>query len=560
MLRSPWLAACAALFILSTGVPEAADAPRNYALTHATAVVEPGKRIDDATIVLRDGLIVSVEAKGSVPGDAVEIDATERFVYAGLIDAGGDLLAAESPGAARGGGGPPSGVSFGAPAETKPGAVHPLPLVHPESRAADTLRAFEGDRKQSMEKMRELGFTVALTAPGDGIFRGTSAAILLAADRPVAEILLAADVAQHASFQRGRFGSGYPTSLMGSIATLRQTLLDAQRYAEWNRRYRADPRGMERPARHAAFEALLPVLASEHRLIFHTSHPLDTLTAHKLGREFGLDVAVATSSYEAEHAEALAAAGRPLIVSTGFPEKPKLDDADQELAVSGQTMRRYLDAAKGPARLHEAGVTFALTGGGLDSKSTFHKQMAKIVEAGLPEETALAALTTVPARLLGLDRVIGTLAPGKIANLVVTDGPLFAEETKIREVFVDGSRHELEVKEKPKGDPNAVVDPRGSWAVAIRMGPRTMEREWTITGSEGNYSGTAETGSGIVDFESVELEGNVMTVVYPARQGRPAMEVTVIVEGDTFKGSAEMGPRTVEMTGHRTSGPEGGAR
>ena len=558
MLRSPLAAAMAASLILLAGPALGADSPRNYALTHTTAIVEPGTRVEDATIVLRDGLIVSVEAGGVVPADAVEVDATDRFVYAGLIDAGG-----EAPGGDDSAGGErrpgAGGFNFGSTPETKPGAVHLLPLVHPETRAADALRAFSGDRKRAMEKLRELGFTVVLAAPSDGIFRGTSAAILLAADESVAGILLAADVAQHASFQRGRFGSGYPTSLMGAIATLRQTLLDAQRYAEWNARYEADPRGMPRPQRHDAYEALRPVLDRKQRLIFHTSHPQDTLMADRLGREFELDIVVSTSSYEAEHAASLAAAARPLIVSTGFPEKPELDD-DKQLSVSRETMRRYLDAAAGPARLHEAGVEFALTTSGLESNSTFHKQMHKIVEAGLPQDVALAALTTVPAKLLGIDRIVGTLEPGKIANLVVTDGPLFAEETKIREIFVDGARHEIEVKEKPTGDPDAVVDPRGTWAVAIKMGSRTMEREWTIEGSKGAYTGTAETGGGTVSFDSIELAGNVMTVVYPSRQGRPSMEVTVIVEGDSFKGSAEMGPRTVEMTGTRTSGPEGGAR
>jgi len=557
MLRSSSAAALAALLGLLAGSVHAAESPRNYALTHATAITEPGVRIEDATVVLRDGLIVSIQAGGTVPSDAVEIDATDLFVYAGLIDAESDLQGdADSAGGGRG----PGAGGFGSAPETKPGAVHPLPLVHPEGRAADALRAFEDDRKRSMEKIRDLGFTVVLAAPGDGIFRGTSAAILLAADEPVAKILLAGDVAQHASFQRGRFGAGYPTSLMGSIATLRQTLLDARRYAEWNARYQADPSGMSRPERHAAFEALLPVLDGKKRVIFHTSHPLDTLMADRLGREFGLAVVVSTSSYEAEYTAALADAGRPMIVSTGFPEEPELDDEDEQLAVSRQTMRRYLDAPAGPSKLHEAGIEFALTTSGLDAKSTFHKQMHKIVEAGLPEDVALAALTTVPAKLLGIDRVVGTLTPGKIANLVVTDGPLFAEKTKIREVFVDGTRHELEIKDKPKGDPDAVVDPRGTWAVAIKMGSRTMEREWTIEGSEGAYKGTAETGGGIVSFDSVELAGNVMTVIFPSRQGRPSMEVTVIIEGESFEGTAEMGPRTMELTGNRTSGPEGGAR
>ena len=197
---------------------------------------------------------------------------------------------------------------------------------------------------------------------------------------------------------------------------------------------------------------------------------------------------------------------------------------------------------------------------GLDNKASFHKQMVKIVEAGLPGEVALASLTTVPARLLGIERVVGTVEAGKIANLVVTDGPLFAEETKIREIFVDGRRHEIKVKDKPKGDPDAVVDPRGTWSVTFQLGPRTIEREWIIEGSAGSYKGTGETRDNTVEFESVELAGNVLTVVMPGSGGRPATEITAIVEEDSFAATAEMGSRTIEMTGTRVSGPDGGAR
>jgi imidazolonepropionase-like amidohydrolase len=532
---------------------QAADAPRNFAITHATAVPTPGVTVEDATIVLRDGLIVSVEASGAVPADAVEIDGSGRWVYAGLIDAESDLQSAGDDATRGGGGGNPQ-------PQQAPGAAHEIALIHPERRAADGLLPFEGERKRSMEKIRELGFTTVLAVPDDGILRGSSAAILLSADTPVARILLDADVAQHAAFQRGGFGGGYPSSLMGAIAALRQTLLDAQRHGVWTERYRAAPSGMARPERQAAFDALLPVLAGETRVIFHTSSPHDTLAADRIAREFGLDVAISTSSYEAEYGEALAAAGRTLIVSTGFPDKPDVDEDDDALGVERRTMRRYLDAPMGPARLHDAGVRFALSTHGLDNKSSFHKQMVKIVDAGLPRDVAVAALTTVPAALLGIDRVVGTIEAGKIANLVVTDGPLFAKDTKVREVFVDGRRHELEAKDKPKGDPDAVVDPRGSWSVTFRFGPRAVEREWVIEGREGSYKGTAETREGKVEFDSIELAGNVLTVVMPGSGGRPATEITAIIEGDSFEATAEMGSRTMELTGTRVSGPDGGAR
>ena len=155
---------------------------------------------------------------------------------------------------------------------------------------------------------------------------------------------------------------------------------------------------------------------------------------------------------------------------------------------------------------------------------------------------------------------MGTLEAGKIANVVVAEGPLFAKDTKVRRVFVDGTDYPVEEKAKPKGDPNAVVDPRGTWSVVIELPAAPVQRTWTIGGSKGSLTGTAETRSGTVTFDKVELAGNALTVTFPAGEGRGANEVTVIVTGETFEGTIEMGSRSAAVKGTRTHGPDGGAR
>jgi len=302
------------------------------------------------------------------------------------------------------------------------------------------------------------------------------------------------------------------------------------------------------------------VLTGRQPIVFHTENAQDSLLADRLGREFDLRVLLAASGQEWEVAERIAAAGRPMILPVAFPDKPKVDDEDEALELSRRELRRYVEAPKAPLRLHEAGTRFAFTLRDLKNIADFPKNMRKILEAGLPEHVALAAWTTHPAEMIGLDRVVGTLEPGKIANLIVADGPLFGEETVLQHVFVDGIQYEIETKEKPKGDPDAVVDPRGAWSVAFDFGSRTMQREWTIGGEKDSYEGTAETQGGTVTFDSVELAGNAMTVVFPARGDRGSMEITVIVEGDSFEGVAEMGPRSVVVKGTRTAGPDGGVR
>jgi imidazolonepropionase-like amidohydrolase len=543
--------------LVAAGATAAAHAerPRVYALTGGTVVTAPGRTIDGGTVVLRDGLIAAVAAGGTVPNDAVGVDVRGLWVYPGFIDADTTLgLSSDDREPRR----PDSGESDAGP-EQKPGAHHPVSRVHPEDRARDRLLPFEGDRKREVERYRDLGFTVALAVPDRGIFRGESVAILLQDDVPVAELILRDRVAQHVAFEMGRFGEGYPTSLMGAAAVFRQTLLDAERYAEWSARYAAHPRGLKRPETVAAWAALSGVLDGSQAVVFALEDGEQYDLADRLAREFELNAVISASGAEWEIAERVASSQRTLIFPIAFPDKPKVQEDDEALDVSLREMLAYLEAPAAAARLDAAGVELAFTTRGLKNLADFSKNLESMVGAGLPEATALAALTTVPARILGIDASVGTLEPGKIANVVVMDGPLFGKGAKAQRIYVDGVEYQVEAKKKPKGDPNAVVDPRGEWSVVFELGGRTVQRTWTLAGSPGAYTGTAETRSGTVTFERVELAGNVLTVTFPATGGVGATEITVIVTGEAFEGVAEMESRSVPVQGTRTRGPEGTA-
>lgn len=518
--------------------------PRIFALTGATVMASPGNTLERGTVVLRDGLIEAVGADVAIPSDAIEIDVSGRWVFPGLIDAGDALSAApeRESGGRNGGGGA--------------GAAHPIARIRPERMARDRIEPFEGDRKKTAERYRKLGITVMLVEPGPGVFRGRSAAVALVDGRAVPGILLSDDVAQHVAFERGRFGDGYPTSLMGAVAAIRQALLDASRHAVWYERWEADPLGMPRPETLAAYESLAPLLRGEGRAIFFTESPDDVLLADAVASEFDLDAVISGPGNTWEVAAELAATSRTVILPVAFPDRPGLDD-DEVLDTSTRDVRRYVTAPSGPGLLHAAGVPFALTTHELDNPADFRRNMSRMIEAGLPEDVALAAWTTVPAAVLGLERVIGTLEAGKIANLVVADGPPFAKDTKAERVFVDGIEFRIEERRGPQGDPDAIVDPRGEWSVVFTFSRGKIARTWNVTGEPGEFSGTAETGEGTVSFDRVDLVGNMLTVVYPARGDRPATEITVVITGDSFEGVAEFGRGDVELRGARTSGPDG---
>ena len=561
-MQSAWVrrnavVALSVLLALASGAPAShAERPLVFAIEGARVIPAPGQEIAEATIVIRDGLIVDVGPEVTTPPDAVVIEGEGLWVYAGLIDVPIGLVLEDA-----GQSSPSPRARGGTSGSTRPGAVHPLSRVHPEERAVDRMLPIAGDRKRQVERYRELGFTAGLVAPRSGIFRGSSSVVLLQDDSPVAEIIVADGVAQHLAFEHGSFGEGYPTSLMGAVATQRQVFLDAQRHAAWVERYEADPSGMQRPDSAPPFEALAELLSGDQPAIFHASSPYDVLLADRVADEFGLRALVVASGHEWEIVDQIAAADRALVLPVAFPKKPQVSDDDEALDVSIKELRRYLEAATAAVRLDEAGVEFALTSDGLSTLSDFKKNIGKMIEAGLREDAALAALTTVPAGMLGIERVVGTLEAGKIANLAIFDGPIFDADTTTKRVFVDGVEYRMEEKKKPQGfDPDAVVDPRGEWAVVFDLPGRSIDRLWVINGEGDSLNGTAETRSGTVSFESVRLEGNMLTVVFPAEGSRGAMELTVVITGDSFEGSAEFGPQTVSVTGTRTSGPNGGER
>ena len=497
------------------------------------------------------------------PTDAFIIDASGKTITAGLIDACTDIgqKKIEVAGGPQAGGGGFPGP--GAVRETPPGPVHPLSRVRPERRAIDTLTI----DASTFEKHRGMGFTTAVTMPGDGIFKGEAALINLGAGSPSANIVLPS-AGQVIGFEYGGFGQGYPSSLMGAMAAIRQTLLDASRQEVWASRYQADPSGLARPDYLPAYIALQPVVTGRATAIFDIRDSGNVTRAISLAREFSLKTVLIASGAESAELgaiDAIKSSGYAVVLPLAFPDKPKVDDSDEALNVSLDDLTRWDVAPENAAKLTAAGISFSLGTCRLASPGDFPGNLRKALDRGLTAQTALAALTTVPARTFGVEAMLGTLAAGKIANMVVYDGApaegkgIFDEKARPVHVFVDGWKFDIEQK-KSKGDPNAKVDPRGIWSINFTIGGRAVNRAWTIKGKEGDYSGTAETQAGLVEFGSVKLAGNEMTVVMPAQGGRPSQEIVVVITGDSLEGSGEFGSgMSYTVKGSRTSGPEGGS-
>jgi imidazolonepropionase-like amidohydrolase len=254
--------------------------------------------------------------------------------------------------------------------------------------------------------------------------------------------------------------------------------------------------------------------------------------------------------------EDIAAAGMPALLPLEMPDKPALDSEDDALETSLAQLQAQLAAPRLPAELVAARVPTALVTWGMKNPRKFAGNLATAVAAGLDPAAALAALTTTPAELLGLSRSLGTIEAGKQANLLVVEGELFSDQPRLRHMFVDGYHEEVAAPETT-GDPDAVVDPRGTWKVTSTVMGKSSDSTWSITGSPGNYAGTSDDGrGGKRSFRSVGLQGNALTVASATPGGE--VEMTVVVTGDTLAGQPTMssprGSVRIDIEGRREPG------
>jgi len=406
-----------------------------HALMNARVVVEPGQVLDNATVVIRNGIIQSV-GSGDAPAGARVWDLTGHTVYSGFIDAHADLGMSEVP---EGG---------------DVGPTHWNPQVRAWYSTSSTLTDDE-DRRAAL---RSQGFGTALAVPKQGLFRGQAAVVDLG-DEGVRDRILRPDLVQAIGFQRSfQLGGSYPNSPMGTIALMEQTLMDADWYIRaWNA-YEQSGRSFLPPETSAALAALEDVVNGAQPVMFEARSEEEYLRASTLADTYGLDAWYRGSGLEYRIVDVLQDRTEPLVVPINFPDAPDVGDAEAALNASYAQLRHWYLAPTSPGQLADAGVEFAITTDGLSSINEFLPNLRTAVARGLAPDAALAALTTTPASYLGVENTHGTITQGKVANLVVSEGDLFTEQATVRDVWVEGAAYE--VSRAPQSDP------RGTWRIA----------------------------------------------------------------------------------------------
>jgi imidazolonepropionase-like amidohydrolase len=537
--------------------------PPYFAIKGARIVTVSGGVIENGTVVVANGLIAAVGADAKIPPEAWVIDGKGLTVYPGLIDAMTDVGLPAAPA------GPAGGAGGGGPAAAVQQAGQQRPSQGPEDRPGTTPWRNAADELQPNERRvetwRNAGFTTVLCAPKTGIFPGQGAVIDLAGERP-GDMVVKTPATLHITLQQPGGFFGFPGSLFGVIAYIKQIFLDAAQARAADEIYAANPKGSERPDYDRATRVLNAALHANRPVLFPATSAAQILRALELNEQLKTNVVLyhAQMAYEPGAASAIAAKKAPVLVSLKWPEKESGGDPEAEEQL--RTLRFRDKAPSTPAALDKAGVKFAFYSDGITNPKDIVKNAKKAIDAGLKADAALRALTLSAAEILGVADRTGSIEAGKIANLVVTTGDIFNDRTQVKYVFVDGRK--FDVKEPPPPPlppggqggarpPAGAVSLTGHWNNVTNTDQGPLESTADLTqAADGTLSGTVSTTFGNATITRGSVTGNRYTYTFMLDYGQGPTEVSVsgTVEGNTTKGTVTTGGATYEMSGTR-SGP-----
>lgn len=511
--------------------------PRYFAIRGAKVIPVSGPPIENATILIARGVITAVGKDPAIPDEAWVIDGKGLTVYPGLFDAFTDVgISASAAGPSGGEASGPRGRSQGERAngpEDRPGTTA-------WRNAADEVTLTD----KRIESWRSVGFTTVVSAPKGGIVPGQAAVLDLAGDRP-GDLVVKSPVAIPLNLQPlGGFGTGFPDSLMGVLGYVHQLWIDTDWYAKADAAYDKNPRGVERPRYDRNSAALADALEDHALVLIPANNSVQLRRSLVLVDRWNVTGVIYGGQMAYEVAPEIAAKKLPVLVNLKWPEAEK--DADPDDKPSLETLRFRDRAPSSPAALSKSGVKFAFYSGGIATPKDILKAAKKSIDAGLPPDAALRAMTLSPAEIFGVADRTGSIEKGKIANLVVTDGDIFEEKTKIKIVFVDGRRFEPREPDRPTDPPKG--DITGKWKLAYTTpqgtegstADLTMAADGTISGTVTSTRGTATIIRGYLSAEkfsftiNIPIEGSPVDVVFSGTFENSALKGLLSVSGLGF--------------------------
>ncbi len=393
----------------------------NYtAFTNAKIYVTPTQVIDNGTLLIKDGKVVSSGNSVKIPNNAVVIDLAGKSIYPSFVDVYSNF-GVEKPKRQQGGGRSPQ---YNPSREGYYWNDHIIP-------SQNAVEHFKYSDKAAGD-LRKAGFGAVNTHMMDGIIRGTGALIALTNDGGNAARILDARSGQYNSLSKSvKSRQSYPGSIMGSMAILRQLSLDADWYAKGGSK--ATDRSLEA---YNANKGLVQFMEAGSRA--------NIVRVDNVGDEIGVQYVILGGGDEYERISEIKKTGATLIIPLDFPSAYDVSDPFLASTLELESMLEWNQKPANPKMLAESGIRFALTTHKLKKPSDFKGNLMKAIKYGLDKTTALEALTTVPASILGKSNELGSLKNGAYANFLITSGDIFGQGTTLYENWVKGNRNIIE--------------------------------------------------------------------------------------------------------------------
>ena len=393
------------------------ERPGLHAFINATLHLDYQTTLENATLVIQKGEVIASGKDINIPKGAIVHDLKGKHIYPSFIELSSNI------GMPKTENGRSPGPQLG---PKKEGAYNANDAIKAYFKAHEAFETKDSDA----DKMRKAGFGVVLTHNQDGLVRGTGTVVALH-NGSENEIILKETASQHFSFDKGSSTQDNPSSLMGAIALIKQTYLDAEWYANQNEMVDVSLNAFNKNKNYAQF-------------FDAGGDKLYVLRADKLGDEFGVQYIIKGNGDEYQRLDEIKATNAQLILPVNYPEAIDVEDPFDALNVSLAEMKHWEMAPYNLKMVTDKGINYSITSDGLKDASKLADMLSQSIDAGLSEEQVLKALTYNPAQFIKMGDKLGSLTKGKIANFIITDGSPVKKDTKIYENWVQGNPYKYQ--------------------------------------------------------------------------------------------------------------------
>lgn len=495
-----------------------------YAITNATIFTAPGQPGTKGTILFREGVILGIGANLSLPKEAQVIAGDSLFIYPGFIDGAGMMGITKPKDLER----PKDFVSSNPPDE--------LAGITPWRSATDQF-SITGSQ---VDDWRKAGFTISQILPDGGMLPGKATLMLLGNNEAINVLQENTALAANFSGSRGM----YPATSAGVMAKFRDVYQNTSLALDHSKLF-ASTSGVKRPEMTPTQSGMAAAVQGQIPIIFKAGSDLEARRAIALQKELGFKLVLTGLENYENIIDLIKSSGTPVLIKLQIPDdkavkNQKNDSATVSTKAQYERVKEAYDKAlKQASLLEKAGIPFGFST--IDAKpGDAMKAIRTMIENGLSEKAAMAALTTNPASMLGISKMAGSIEKGKFANFVISTDSIFKEDAQIKHTVVDGYIFDYDVKKKAangngKSDSSNVAI-SGLWEYTSETPAGSSGGELTIAKTGSDYAGTITyddpSGGGKVTtpIKNVALNGKTLTFQFDVNAG--GMSLTVDISGE----------------------------